>query len=269
VSRRFICICSTLLVASVTTSCVSSPLLERARFVEDSVGKAADADWLGEKIAIELDGAGTNPAGGIEIIIDPATTRVSAVARLLAIADAEDKANADRSIEAAKATFNVTTTGGTTTVTCRHGQDFGSSAAKDSGCETLSVFVPGGTAAQPVALGARAGQGRILVTATGATIRELELRAAAGAIEATVPTSAGAKIAAIAEGGGDVTVRVPADFAADIVTLSAAPGKIDTSAFPDVQSGRGRGPQGLGARGIELTSKEVGGTTGKVTLARQ
>ncbi|MBX3189351.1 MAG: hypothetical protein KF819_20170 [Labilithrix sp.] len=251
---------STLVVAGATTSCVSSPLVERARFVEDSVGRTSEEDWKGEKIAIELDGAGKGSAGALEIVIDAQTTRVYAVARFVAVADAEDKPSADRSIDEAKKTYQITTSGDTIRVVCRHGQAAGSSAAEDSGCETLSVFVPAGDAARPVALSARATQGTILVAAGGATLRELELRAERGGIDATVATAAGAKISAIAE-TGDVVARVPPDFAADVVTLSA-PGKIDASAFPDVESGRGRGPQGLGARAIELVSRD-----GSVTLA--
>ena len=52
---------------------------------------------------------------------DPNATTITAVARMLAMADAEDKANADQSIVEAKRTFTITKDANGWLVACGHG----------------------------------------------------------------------------------------------------------------------------------------------------
>jgi hypothetical protein len=53
-----------------------------------------------------------------------------------------------------------------------------------------------------------------------------------------------------------VILKLPIDFAADIITLKSPDVKIDASTFPNVLSGRGRGTPGTGASRISVASKE-------------
>jgi hypothetical protein len=105
---------------------------------------------------------------------------------------------------------------------------------------------------------------------TGAEVAELDLHASNGAIDVTTPTTKGATITVVAETGDDITLHLPSDFAADFIVIDTVAGLVDTSAFPDVQSGKGRGTAGTGAKSITLSSVAVdGGPRGRIVLLPQ
>jgi hypothetical protein len=70
----------------------------------------------------------------------------------------------------------------------------------------------------------------------------------------------GATLSIVSDSGDVVTLRLPRDFATDALVLDAA--AVDTSAFPDVQAGKGRGQAGVGAKTITVQA-------GRIVLAVQ
>ena len=253
-------------------------------------------DWTGERI--DIDNAGVTPRGGLSVVTDPGRSNVRAVARLVSLADTNDKPSADEALNTAAFTFTVTTSfdvpsfppveagapptlqtsipATLTSVRCGHGRTVGTAAADDAGCDALDVFVPPGVAADPekpdrlekrLFITARSGIGLVGVSIRNAVLGGLELHGSRGAIDVDVPATQGAVITIVAETGDDVVLRLPREFAADVVLLDTA-GAIDTVAFPDVQSGKGRGQPGRGAKSISVYSARTG-TAGRILLLAQ
>lgn len=234
-------------------------VVARSRFVEDGVQKGAPAAWAGERI--EIDNAGVTANGGISVA-GSSTDRVVATARMLAVADTYDKPSADQAIAAATDSLVVGTTAGVTTARCGHGKSVGSVVAAESGCDALDVAVPSGAAGKLLTVVARSGNGKVGVSLGGAALAELDVHATSGPIDATTPATQGASITLVSETGDVVTLRLPRDFAADALVLDAPAGAVDTSAFPDVRSGAGRGEPGRGTRSITVRA-------GRIVLAVQ
>jgi len=251
------------LVAS-TVACKGQSVSARSNFVEDGVQQVAAMPWNGERI--EIDNAGVTAGGGLALSATD-TDRPVATARMLAVADTTDKANADLTITAATQTFTIATTAGVTSVRCAHGTPNGSADAAESGCDALDVSVPTGTTDRRIAVAARSGNGKVGVAFDGAQVGELTLSASHGTIDVKTATTQGAVITVVSETGDDVTLRLPPDFQADSIMLDGAADKIDTSAFADVKNGSGRGQPGAGAKLITVRSTALdGGTSGRIVL---
>jgi hypothetical protein len=240
--------------------------------VEDGVSIQAHAAWSGERFVV--DNAGVTPMGGLSIATDPESPRARAVGRMLVTADTLDKPVADEAIIAAKATYTITTTYTTTTtfsdpkITAVRCGQVKSATGDPAGCDALDVTLPHGTEEQPLSITARSGNGRVGV-ALGAAVRELDLRGSGGPIEVAIPSTKGAVITIIADTGDEVILRLPRDFAADAITLETG-GPVDTAAFPDVQSGKGRGAAGAGAKSITVRSAAAfGGVGGRILVLAQ
>jgi hypothetical protein len=244
-------------------ACKGQSVSDRSNFVEDGVQQVADAAWNGERI--EVDNAGVTAGGGLALSAT-ATDRVVATARMLSVADTTDKSNADLAIMAATQTFLITTTAGVTSVRCGHGSQNGSATAEESGCDALDVSVPAGTMDKRIAVAARSGNGKVGVAFDGAQLAELTLHASHGTIDVKTATTQGATITIVSETGDDITLRLPGDFQADLILLQADAGKIDTSAFADLQAGKGRGQVGLGAKLISVRSGAPGVPSGRIVL---
>ena len=223
----------------------------------------ADTPWAGERI--EIDNAGVTAGGGLALTAT-SDDRVSATARMLSTADTTDKSNADLAIAAATKTFVIGTAAGVTSVRCGHGTQNGSATAEESGCDALDVSVPVGKPDERIAVAARSGNGKVVVAFAGAQLGELTLHASHGTIDVTTPTTQGASITVVSETGDDITLRLPSEFQADAIVLDGAADKIDTSAFADLQAGKGRGQVGLGAKLITVRSTASGGASGRIVL---
>jgi hypothetical protein len=240
--------------ALALAGCPEQEVGARSRFVEDGVDRETDV-WVGESIVVESSGVTTG--GGLRLEAGD-STRVRASARLLAIADTDDKPSADAAIDDVKANaYSITTTGAVTTVRCGHGAATRSVSSSESGCDALDVTMPLGSVVQPLSLSARSGQGQVLGLLAGATLANLEVHGKSGKIEVTAPTTRGATILIVAETGDDVVLHLAADFAADALVLEAPPERLDTSAFPDVQPGKGRGEAGRGAKSITVRAGRI------------
>ena len=120
-----------------------------------------------------------------------------------------------------------------------------------------------------VTIALRSGTGKVVVTLVGAVISALELHASHGTVDVAIPATLGATIAIVSETGEDITLRLPEDFAADVVTIDGPSAKVDTTAFPDLQVGKGRGAAGTGARSISVRSGVAGGAMGAVKIVAQ
>jgi hypothetical protein len=238
----------------VTAGCQSQTVVPRSRFVEDGVQKGAEAPWSGERI--EIDNAGVTATGGLGLSA-PGTDRVVATARMLAVADTYDKPSADQAILAATDSFVVATATGVTTARCAHGVQVGSVTAAESGCDALDVSVPSGATDKLLSVVARSGNGKVGVSLGSAFLAELDVRASNGAIDATTSVTQGASLTIVSETGDLVTLRLPRDFAADTLVLDAPAGAVDTSAFADVQAGKGRGEVGRGAKTITVRAGRI------------
>lgn len=247
--------------ALAAAGCKTQALDARSRFVEDGVTLDAQQEWAGEAIAI--DNTGVTDTGGLSVASNDSRTRIGAIARMLALRETLDKPGADDAIIKAKETLRITTSAvdpKATTVACGAVAGTGEDSA---GCDALDVTVPAGKAELPLTLKARSGNGKVGIALAAATVKGLDLTASNGTIDVAVPSNAGAVIALVAATGDDVVLRLPRDFAADSITLETT-GPVDTLAFPDVQSGKGRGPAGAGAKSIAVRS-----SSGRISLVAQ
>lgn len=235
--------------------CKGQELEARSRFVEDGVKLDAPAAWGGEAVVVESSGVTTT--GGLSLSVED-DDHVRSTARMLAVADTTDKASADAAIDEVKKTaYAISTAAGVTTVRCGTVARFASVAAGDAGCDALDVTFPGGATDRPLTVTARSAKGLVAGSFAGATLKNLELHGSNGRIELTVPATKDATILVVAETGDEVVLRLPVDFAADAMVLEAPAGAVDTSAFPDVQTGKGRGEAGRGAKSITVRAGRI------------
>jgi hypothetical protein len=212
----------------------------------------ATKDWTGEEISIVNDSLSVLVNGGTEVVGDASVKRVKVTARVVAYADAEDRASADKSIADAIKTVVIDESGGKISVKCGHGGSYGSSDAGKSGCEYLTVRVPAGDATKPVKVTIGAGNGDLKVSGI---VGSVSASTKNGDTTVSVTPAKGSTISAT---GDAATVSLPASFAADMITLSVASGskgKVVTTDFPDVTSGKGRGNAGEGAASITVSAQ--------------
>lgn len=220
--------------------------------------------YTGQPVEVLNDGVNPGTGAGIVIVGSPGATKVVATATIVSWADGSEEENAKSAQRDVVASFTIAEVGGKIVVRCGHAkQDYGTANVGSSGCEGLTVTVPAGDAAKPVAVVAKNGNSDIQVSGiTGSLTAEAQ---GAGDVEASVTPAKGSVISVAAE--FDATLKLPATFAADRITLQANDAKdIDTSAFPGVKSGEGFGAAGEGAASITVRSV---GLIGKVKLARQ
>lgn len=262
-------------IAVLNAACTvqaSASAKTKNRFVEDGVTVTADADWAGEPIKINADGVGIAVNGGLDVVVssDP-HAKITATARMLAMADAEDKASADQSILDAKGTFTITKSGDGWVVACSHGGSHGTSDSGSSGCEKLTVTIPAGMDTMPIDLTALSGNGDVNVDVSSATLKNLGVNGK-GTITVRAPNTKGADVSVVAEQADDINCLLPKDFAADEVIIQTEAANIVNN-FSDLKldsTGKGtRGQAGTGLASVKLTSKEFAGTTGKITIGPQ
>lgn len=247
----------------------------KTRFTETNVLIEDTIDWNGEKIVVDIATPGIISQGGVNVDTKP-VTRITANARILAMAFKESSADAQLTINDVKAGFKITRDTATNTITigCPHGQTHGGSSAGESGCELTNIIIPEGNANQKLALEVKTGNGDVTINAGSAQLSRLAANSQNGDLRATVGPSAnsvGADIALVALKGDNVVLDVPQDFASDTVHLVADAGKTISTAFPDLTVTDGtaasaRGTPGTGFKSIKLTSVSFAGSTETVTL---
>lgn len=248
------------LVGLAAASC-QGPSGGRGRFVEDRFVRTSVEKYAGEAISVDIEGVVEPRNGGLEIVAtDPTLELVYATARLVAVADLDDKRSADRTILDVEDSFRISGAGSALSITCRRGGTYGTSNGDDSGCELVQAGVPAGTQDRRLSIGARAGRGPLRAIVEG-VIRSIDLRTADGRIDAVLPASRGATVEIVSEQAHDIVLRLPPDFAADEII---ATGQV-VSEFDDAKIGvdaGGRGARGAGLARVALESK------GTIYLAR-
>lgn len=253
-------------VVATSTGCqVEASIKTKTRYTETNVVREDSADWAGGPIEIKIQGVGISLNGGVNVVADPNATRVKATARMLAMAFAEEKANADQSISEAKNTFQIVNDNGAITVSCGHGGTHGSSNAGESGCELVDIVVPAGSEQQKLDLKVLSGSGTLTLQLANAVIANVGANSAGGLTNADLPATVGGSISLVSE-SDDITAKLPADFAADEVILQADSDRIQYGPFPDLKGATSRGTPGTGLRSLKLTAKEFAGITGMITL---
>jgi hypothetical protein len=236
----------------------------KTRYTETNVAKEDAATWNGEQIKINIQGVAIAVNGGVNVTVDPNATKVKATANFLATSF--QKSDADQSIAEAKQTFNVSTSNGTTTVECGHGNTHGDSNGGESGCELINITIPAGTVQQPLKLDVLGGNGTMTLQLKGAIVQNVGANNK-GDINAELPSTKGGNISLVCEEADDITATMASDWAADQVVLNADADKIVNSTDAKVGAGQGgRGQAGLGLTALTLTSKSFAGSTGHITL---
>lgn len=275
-------VCSTVLFGSVIAAIVAvnagctvqASVKTKTRFEEPGVAatNTSTDEWNGEPIKIQAEGVGVAVNGGLTVRVDANAKTISATAKMVALAEAEDKTSADQSIVDAKATFKISKDGSGWLVACGHGGSHGTSNAGESGCNDVTVTIPAGSANQKLELTALSGNGSVNIDLTSAFLSNVGVNGK-GDITIRLPDSAdatqGAGVSVVADQADDIDARVGSNFSADEIILQADAESI-TNGFSDVTltDGKGsRGNAGEGYKSIKLTSKEFAGSTGKVSLA--
>jgi hypothetical protein len=251
----------------VTTMGCRVSVETKSRFVEPNVVREDTAQWTGQPIVIKIDGVGASVNGGVNVEANPQATKVTANARMLAMAFASEKPSADQSIIEAKDTFKITNTADQILIECHHGGAHGSSEAGTSGCELVNLVIPAGTAEKPLVLDVHGGNGTMTLQLRNAVLSNLGVNNASSDISAEIPNSIGANVSLVSD-GGDIAVTLPSSWAAEEVILIADADKI-VNPFSDAKLGAGaggRGAAGAGLKSLKVTSKAPVISSGIITL---
>jgi hypothetical protein len=261
------------IVAGASGCTVQASVKTKTRFTEDNVAPSSDnqTDWAGEKIIVRNESAGILVNGDTVVRIDPSATRVTAVAKLVALANDDDKASADATLVDLKTTFKIEKVNDVINVVCGHGKSVGSSNSGESGCNNITVTIPAGDSTNKLALDVLSGNGPVNIDISSATLENLGVNGK-GDITVRAPTTQGAGISVVAEQADDVNVLLPSSFAADEVYFVADPDQIVNNVsdltLTDAEGGKkgSRGTAGEGAKSVKLTSKPFAGSSGQVIL---
>lgn len=178
----------------------------------------ADTDWNGtDEISIQNDGV--NPltgTGGITVNFDPSATKITASVTISGRADTVD--DAKLSWADALQTFKVTSN----SVICRHGQKRGTSTEAGSGCKSMTLTVPAGSAAKPLKLKVGCGNGDIRFGGTAPTVAGANIdNNGLGEVNVKFTPTKDARI--VVTGEDAVVVGMPANFSAKKITLTVDP----------------------------------------------
>ncbi len=207
------------------------------------------AAWAGEPITIHDESVDWQPgAGGVRVVIDGAATHVVAVATFTARADVGHEDDGRESLADAKGAFAVNDFA----VTCGHGQTHGTSLSASSGCKTLTVTVPPGSADMPLDVEVTDVNGGVSIVGVPVAKRLVVTEGGTGVLDVKVDPQKASTIELRA--GFDVTLGLPSTFAADSVTIHGDSSKLDTSAFPGLQDGSSYGKTGVGAAQLTIAS---------------
>ncbi len=249
---------------SVSTTGNSITFKTQPEFLDNSQpAKTTTKAWAGEEIVIK--NSGVNPmvgTGGLTINVDPSATTISAKADFVARADEE--AEAKLSIADAIKTFSIEESSGRIAINCGNGGAHGSSSAAASGCKRITITIPAGSETQPHKLTLSTGMGDIKFSGAPTVANLLvDDNGTGGEVDVGAIPVKGARI--VVTGEDNVTVRLPADFAADNVVLSYG---IDTSAtdeqnrarvittdFPGMETNKPYGQVGTGAAELNVQTK--------------
>lgn len=198
----------------------------------NTAAATADTDWNGtDEINITSDGV--NPltgTGGVTIDFDPSVTKISATATISGRADTLEEAKL--SWADVRQSFKVTSN----SVVCRHGNAHGSSTVAGSGCKSLTVKVPAGTAAKPLRIVVGAGNGGIRFSGATPTVSFANV-ASNGLGDVNVKFTPVKDARIVVTGEDALIVGMPANFSARKITLTVdEDAKFTISDFPGMEN---------------------------------
>ncbi len=219
----FILLSSFVLAAcSISTTPNSITFKPQKKFQGTSVIKTAAADWTNQAIVIN------NANGDVTVVGDPSLTKITVTATPVSWADdSSHEADAMATIGQVAQSITIDESASTITVKCAQASSkVGTSGTSTTGCDGFTVKVPSGSAAAAVKVTAHAENGAISATGLvgGADITGNDPTV-------SVAPTKGSTISVVAS-LGDINLSLPADFAADSLSLTGSPIKI--TGFSDV-----------------------------------
>lgn len=259
-------ICAIPLVAcSVSTTKDSITLKAQTKFIGAAVTKTSTTDWTGQAIEIE------NANGDVVVVGDASATKITVETKPFAFADGDKQADADGTIADVVASIAIDESGHFY-IHCAHGASHGSAAAGTSGCDGFTVHVPAGSVQQGLTLKATSHNGHVSASGlTAAVSQQLQILSDNGDVSATGITG-GVKVHTDNGGAsgsvtptpgssvevssklGDVTLALPAGFAADQITLKGSPVTVTGFGTDFTSTSTSRGAAGTGASSIAVTT---------------
>lgn len=188
-------------------------LTERHESTREGSAQSAEGSWDGSPVAI------SNPQGSIQVVGVTGKTNISLRARF--VAGANSQADAEAAFADVERSLRVEKVSGSWLVECREAREtHGSAVPSSTGCSSLVVEVPAGSAEAPISLSASTSFGGIHVSAL--TVRQLSLSAPFGMVAAVEPVPQ----ASITTQAGDLIsgfcstiLSVPRSFAAGSVSM--------------------------------------------------
>ncbi len=211
-----------LAACSISTTPNSITFKPQKKFEGQPVTKTAAADWANQPITID------NANGDVTVIGDATITKVTVTATPVSWADDSSKeADAMGTISQVAASIVITESGNSISVKCSQASSsVGTSGTSTTGCDGFTVKVPAGSAATAANVTAKAENGTI--SATGIT-GSADITGNDPTVSVT-PTK-GSTLAVLAS-LGDINLSLPADFAADSLSLTGSP--VTITGFSDV-----------------------------------
>lgn len=245
----------------------------QTRFTRDgAIAKTSAGPWAGRRLEVTnaAPSIQASSAAGVTVQAEAGRTNVEVRADLVAYANGDDEASARAAIDEIVAGFTFTESADGIVVKCggpatKHG------SVGAAGCEHLRVLVPAGDEQTPHDLRVGLGNGTLTVTGVyGGLVGDSN---GAGDVEVSMTPGKGSTVQLTSEAA--ITLTVPATFAADAVAIevneddsAAASQRIDTTAFPEFENGKGIGTAGTGAKLVSLKSKGLL-SSHTVTLAKR
>jgi hypothetical protein len=243
-------------IACTTTTIVKKAPGEQGTGEEGTSGEEASSgggakDWSGQSVVVESEGVDALAGeGGVVIVAAPGAKRVTA-----SVEPDAPAANAKPNTQPSPS-MTIDESGSQVKVSCVRATDNG------LGCKKLTVTVPAGTPETPLALNITSGNGGVRVDGALTVSALTVVEKGTGAISLRAHVVAGATVDA--SGADSVELSLPSDFAADQVDLSVGGDdvkRIDTAAFPGMQSGQPFGEPGQGAKLLRARSSGTGASS--------
>jgi hypothetical protein len=242
-------------VSALFPGCLLSAKTHAKYATAGPVAIAAQTKWTGQSIVID------NANGSLTIQGTPGLMNIEVNALPFAFADNESDATIAVSDVSGTISLGEPGSAGNGTFAIHCGMaaaGHGSAPRETTGCD-LVVAVPAGSQASGITLTATAHAGAIV--ATGPISGGVQLQSDNGSVSASIAPTPGVTVAASTQ-KGDVTLTLPASFAADALSLQAPQGTVAIEGFSDLTpSSTSRGVKGSGASSVLASS-----ASGNVTL---
>lgn len=254
------------LAALPALGCTVSAHTQTKYTAQQPVTKTSVGAWNGTQLIHVF-----NQNGDLTIVADPSTSNISVSAVPFAYAD--NSTDGQAAVVDVSNTVSIDESNGfavnCTVATATHG----SAATGTTGCE-LTVTVPAGSAQTGVNVTGHAGNGQLVAQGTFtapagaqvnlysdngdvsgvAVVGGARAHSDNGTVSAAFTPTVGA-VEEVSSGNGDVTLSLPANFAADSISLTAPSGTVSVTGFSGLSAtSTSWGTAGTGAKSITVTT---------------